>query len=69
MKNILIQKVKLILYIALTDMYDTNTIWVEKMPRLEEYLPVTLKQGEGICFNGNICSHINKINKTGKHTC
>lgn len=51
---------------ALTDMYDTNTIWVEKMPRLEEYLPVTLKQGEGICFNGNICSHINKINKTGK---
>jgi hypothetical protein len=51
---------------ALTDMYDTNTIWVEKMPRLEEFLPIHLKLGECICFNGNICNHVNKINKTGK---
>ena len=33
-------------------MYDTNTIWVEKMPRLQEFQPVILKQGECMCFNG-----------------
>ena len=46
-------------------MFDTNTIYVEKMPRLEEYKPILLKAGECICFNGNKCSHHNKINKTG----
>lgn len=51
---------------ALTDMYDTNTIYVETMPRLEEYEPIQLKAGECICFNGNKASHHNKINKTGK---
>ena len=51
---------------ALTDMFDTNTIYVETMPRLEEYKPILLKAGECICFNGNKCSHHNKINKTGK---
>ena len=51
---------------ALTDMYDTNTIYVETMPRLEEYEPILLNAGECICFNGNKCSHHNKINKTGK---
>ena len=51
---------------AFTDMYDTNTIFVEKMPRLEEYEPILLKPGECICFNGNKCSHHNKINETGK---
>jgi len=51
---------------GLTDMYDSNTIHVEKMPRLEEYEDVTLSAGEVICFNGNKCSHYNEINKTGK---
>jgi len=51
---------------ALTDMYDTNTIYVETMPRLEEYEPILLNAGECICLNGNKCSHHNKINKTGK---
>ena len=51
---------------ALTDMCDTRTIYVETMPRLEEYEPIILNAGECICFNGNKCSHHNKINKTGE---
>jgi hypothetical protein len=51
---------------ALTDMYDTNTVYVEKMPLLEEYQPILLNAGETICFNGNKCKHHNKINTTGK---
>ena len=51
---------------AFTDMYDTNTVMVEKMPRLEEYESILLKAGETISFNGNKCSHYNQINKTGK---
>ena len=51
---------------ALTDMYDTNTVQVEKMPLLDEYEPILLNAGETICFNGNKCRHHNKINKTGK---
>ena len=47
-------------------MYDTNTLYVETMPRLEEYEPILLKAGNCICFNGNKCKHFNKINKTGK---
>lgn len=51
---------------ALTDMYGTNTVKVEKMPRLEEYESLELKKGELICFNGNLCSHYNMINKEAK---
>lgn len=51
---------------ALTDMYDTNTLKVEKMPRSGEFVDLTLKQGECISFNGNLCDHFNVINKTAK---
>lgn len=51
--------------IALTDMFDTNTIKVEKMPRLNEYEDIVLKEGEVVCFNGNKCNHYNDVNKTG----
>jgi hypothetical protein len=51
---------------ALTDMYDTNTVQVEKSPRMEIYDPILLKAGETICFNGNKCKHHNIINETGK---
>ena len=50
---------------ALTDMFASNTIKVEKMPRLGEYVDIELKQGECISFNGNLCDHYNEINKTG----
>ena len=51
---------------ALTDMYDTNTVMVEKMPRLGEFIQLNLKSGECISFNGNCCEHYNNINKTGQ---
>jgi len=51
---------------ALTDMYETNTVKVEKMPRSGQFQDLNLKQGECISFNGNLCDHYNEINKTGK---
>ena len=51
---------------AFTEMFDTNTVYVEKMPLLDEYNPILLKEGETICFNGNKCKHHNKVNDTGK---
>jgi hypothetical protein len=51
---------------AFTNMYDTNTVYVETMPRLQKYEPLLLQPGECICFNGNNCCHHNKINTTGK---
>jgi len=51
---------------ALTDMFGTNTVKVDKMPRLGEYVSLDLKQGELISFNGNLCSHYNMINEEGK---
>ena len=51
---------------ALTDMFDSNTVKVEKMPRSGEFVDLNLKEGECISFNGNVCDHYNEINKTGK---
>lgn len=51
---------------ALTNMFGTNTVKVDKMPRLGEYVSLDLKQGELISFNGNLCSHYNMINEEGK---
>ena len=50
---------------ALTDMFDSNTISIEKMPRCGNFEKVLLKQGECLSMNGNLCSHHNEINKTG----
>ena len=50
---------------ALTDMYDSNSIYAEKMPRLGEYENIKLKQGQCLSFNGNLCDHYNDINQTG----
>ena len=51
---------------GLTNMYDTNTVNVEMMPRFDKYEKILLNAGETICFNGNLCNHNNEINKTGK---
>lgn len=51
---------------ALTDMFDTNSIYTETMPRSGEYTNIKLEQGQCICFNGNLCSHYNDINVTGQ---
>ena len=51
---------------ALTDMFDTNTVKVEKMPRSGEFESLEMKRMECISFNGNKSDHFNHINKTGK---
>jgi hypothetical protein len=51
--------------LSLTDMYDSNTVWVEKNSRFNNFVPIELKENECISFNGNTCSHFNKINETG----
>jgi hypothetical protein len=50
--------------IPLTDCYDTNTVWTESEPNKKDYHPINMKYGELLRFNGNKCSHGNKVNKT-----
>ena len=52
--------------IAITDMYDSNCTWVETVPGLKDFRPMEMKYGEYTIFNGNKCTHGNKVNKTGK---
>lgn len=52
--------------IPLTEMKDTSSIWVESVPGLGDYHPIKADLGDVIVFNGNTCTHGNKINKTGK---
>ena len=51
---------------SFTDMYDTNTIYIEKMPRSKMFVPMNMKANNNICFNANLCMHYNEINDTGK---
>ena len=51
--------------IALTDMYDTNTIWTEKTCRFRDFVPMVQKAGDCTSFGGNTYIHFNKLNKTG----
>jgi len=52
--------------VALTDMFDTNTIWTEKICRFRNFVPLEQKAGECTSFGGNTYSHFNKVNKTGQ---
>ena len=52
--------------IALTEMYDTQATWVESVPGLADYRPMEMKYGEYWVFNGNKCTHGNKVNTTEK---
>lgn len=52
--------------VALTDMFDTNTIWTEKNCRFRNFVPLEQKAGECTSFGGNTYSHFNKVNKTGQ---
>ena len=51
---------------AFTDMFDTNTIWIEKMPRTKDFVPIVQKENSITSFNANLCMHYNKLNETGK---
>ena len=39
-------------------------LWIEKMPRSENYVPIIMQSGECTSFNANLCTHYNKINKS-----
>jgi len=47
-----------------TKCYDTNTVWTESEPDKGDFEPIEMEWGELVTFNGNICRHGNKINKT-----
>ena len=51
---------------SFTDMFDTNAIWIEKMPRMKEFIPIEQKENSISSFNANLCMHYNKLNETGK---
>ena len=51
--------------VPLTKAYDTNTIWSETAPGLEDFNPFIMDVGEIVQFNGNRCLHGNKTNATG----
>jgi len=52
--------------IALTDIYNTNAMWVESVPGLRDYKTIEMKYGEFTAFDGNRCAHGNKPNKENK---
>lgn len=51
--------------IAITDMFDNNTVWIESEPKLKDFEPLNVNRGEYVQFNGNKCTHGNKDNDTG----
>lgn len=51
--------------IPLTVMYDTSATWIEAVPGMGKFTPMNMFPGQFAIFNGNKCTHGNKINKTG----
>ena len=51
--------------LALTDMFDTNSIFIESAPGRGDFSPMKLKKGELMFFNGNKLRHGNELNQTG----
>ena len=51
---------------AYTDMFASNAILIETMPRDENFVRIEMKSGECTSFNANLCTHYNEINKTKK---
>ena len=52
--------------VALTDMKDTTAIWAESIPGLGDIHPLNVEKGNFLAFNGNMCTHGNKINTSNK---
>ena len=52
--------------VCLTEANNTSSIWAESAPGKEDFQPLNISPGEMIQFNGNGCTHGNKINKTDK---
>lgn len=53
-------------WLPLTDVFGSNTMWVESEENKNDFHPVTLKYGEYISFYGNKCRHYTIPNVTDK---
>lgn len=51
--------------LALTEMRDSNAMWIESVPGLRDFRPLEMTPGEFAIFYGNKCAHGNKKNMTG----
>jgi ectoine hydroxylase-related dioxygenase (phytanoyl-CoA dioxygenase family) len=52
--------------IAVTDMLDNRAMWIESVPGLKDFSPMEMTYGQFAIFDGNRCTHGNKMNDTGK---
>ena len=50
--------------IPLTNMNNTTAVWSETVPGKKDFFPMNAKLGQFYTFNGNKCTHGNKINNT-----
>ena len=53
-------------WLPLTNTFGDNTLWVESKPDMKDYHPIETTPGHMLVFDGNRCSHGNKINTTIK---
>ena len=54
-------------HLAITDInHESQALWAETVPGLEDFTPMIMNYGEFYVFNGNKCIHGNKENKTNK---
>lgn len=51
-------------HVPVTEAYGSNAVWIESIPGLRDYSPIELKVNQYAIFDGNRCTHGNKINKT-----
>tara|TARA_B100000963_G_C22625729_1_gene672236 strand:- start:15 stop:686 length:672 start_codon:yes stop_codon:yes gene_type:complete len=51
--------------LALTNMYQSNAMWIESVPGLRDFKPLEMIPGQFAIFYGNKCAHGNKENTTG----
>ena len=52
--------------IAITKMFESNTVITESEPNKKDFRQIELDPGEAFTFNGNKCTHGNLPNRTGK---
>lgn len=52
--------------LAITNMFETNSVWRESSPNKGDYVPFNLSAGDMVLWNGNTCIHGNKKNTTNQ---
>ena len=52
--------------IPITEMKNTNSLYIESEPGKKNFKSIHLKQGEVYYFNANLCTHFNKPNNENK---